>query len=354
MPLWIPSLIGGLSALLGADAADDAADAEVSAAQAAAAEAARQYDLTRQDTAPYRNVGSQALNTLGSMYGYDATRDPVGNATVQNELIRTGSGGYGGTPLNQQDWQAVNSVWRQIRPAANFSDINWAAHGGQNFSPEAAQFLSQNWGNIRRAANFGDINWNAGIVGTPGYLQQQIVQPSSNPTVGRPTGSGGWDNNALFSGSSTAMPAAAPAGPAAGPDYSSFFASPDYTFRRDEGMRGIENSFAARGGAQSGNALRALAEFNSNLAAGEFGNFFNRQAALADIGQVATNQTTGAGLATAGMTGNALQNAGASRASGILGRNAAIANGITSGYENWLYQRNPYRGAPTGRQGSWG
>src|SRR6188768_3809462 len=61
-----------------------------------------------------------------------------------------------------------------------------------------------------------------------------------------------------------------------------FQASPGYNFVRNEGQRDIGNSFAARGGAQSGNALKALAEFNSGLASGEFGNWFNRRMNLAD------------------------------------------------------------------------
>jgi hypothetical protein len=341
MALWPMALIGGLSSLLGYDSAGDAADEQSAASDAAAAEARRQYDITRQDTAPYRNIGTQALNTIGGIYGYDATSDPVGQATLQNSLIQSGSGGYGGTPLNQSDWQAIDRVWGQIRPAANFSDINWGAHGGQQFSPEAAQFLSQNWGNIRRAGNFGDINWNAGIVGTPGYQQQQITGSPANSTVGRPTANGGWDNNPLFSGSSTvgAPAAAAPGAPASAPDYSAFYKSPDYEFVRNEGIRDIGNSFAARGGSMSGNALKALTEFSSGLASGNFYNYLNQQNNLAGLGQTAVNTSANAGVNYAGMTGNALQNAGAARASGVLGQGAALANGIVGGYENFLYRR---------------
>ena len=114
-----------------------------------------------------------------------------------------------------------------------------------------------------------------------------------------------------------------------------FEASPDYQFRRNEGMRGIENSFAARGGAASGNALRALSEYNSNLASGEFGNYFNRQAALAGIGQTATNNTQSAAQNTGANVANLLGQQGQSRASGVAGQTNAWTNtlqGLLSSY----------------------
>jgi hypothetical protein len=131
------------------------------------------------------------------------------------------------------------------------------------------------------------------------------------------------------------------------PNYGAFFKSPDYNFRRVEGQRDLGNSFAARGGAFSGNALKALSEFNSNLAAGEFGNYFNRQAALAGIGQTATGQSANAGIATGQLVGNSLQNAGDARASGIAqGANAwgGALSGIGQGLGYYLANRQPSNG----------
>lgn len=112
------------------------------------------------------------------------------------------------------------------------------------------------------------------------------------------------------------------------PDMSVFFNSPDYQFRRGEGMRGIENSFAARGGAASGNALRALSEFNSNLASGEYGNFFNRNLALAGMGQAATSQGANAAQNTGANVANLFGQQGNARASGIANQTNAITGGL--------------------------
>jgi len=118
-----------------------------------------------------------------------------------------------------------------------------------------------------------------------------------------------------------------------------FRPSPDFEFRRSEGLRNIGNSFAARGGALSGNALRALTEFSSNLASQEFGNWFNRRAALAGIGQTATNTGAQVGASTASNIGNALIGAGNARASGITGSASAINNAVQGGISNFLLSR---------------
>ncbi len=122
-------------------------------------------------------------------------------------------------------------------------------------------------------------------------------------------------------------------------DPNAFQASPSYDFRRSEGLRGIENSFAAGGMGQSGNALKALADFNSGLASQEHGQWWNQQAGLAGVGQTAGNTLGQFGQNTAANVGNALQSQGDARASGYLGRSAAVANGLNDGMYNYLYRR---------------
>lgn len=107
-----------------------------------------------------------------------------------------------------------------------------------------------------------------------------------------------------------------------GGDFSGFFTSPGFEFRREEGTRGIENRFAAQGGAQSGNALRRLAEFNQNLASSEFGDFFNRNLALAGLG--GTGAGVQAGTNVSRDIANTLERQGDIRASGVLGVNDAV------------------------------
>lgn len=240
------AVVGGVASYAGAKKSSSTAAA---ASDAAVAEQRRQFDLTRADTAPYRQIGNQALNTLGSVYGYNSTPTPSVSTT-----------------------------------------------------PNGFQYMPD-----------GSIQW-------------AIPSPQPNQTP--------------------ASPAITQA------NYENFFASPDYQFRKQQGMQGIENTFSATGGAKSGNALRALADYNSNLASGEFGNWWNKQAALAGIGQTAVNTSASAGSAASSNIGNALIAGGNARASGISDAYGGINSAIQGGLSNYLLYRQlgktPYYGLPSG------
>ena len=126
----------------------------------------------------------------------------------------------------------------------------------------------------------------------------------------------------------------------------SFETSPGYEFVRDEGQRNLGNSFAARGGAFSGNALRALSQFNQGLASQEYGNWWNRGAGLAGIGQTATNTGVAAGQNFANQFGANTMAAGDARASGVLNAYSGIANAANTGLSNYMLYRGGYFGFP--------
>ena len=129
-------------------------------------------------------------------------------------------------------------------------------------------------------------------------------------------------------------------------------ADPGYAFRQAEGMKAIERSAAARGGALSGGALRGIERFGQGLASEEYGNAFsryqtnqtnrfNRLASVAGVGQTANaalgqagsnyaNAITGISQADATNQGNAILAAGNARASGYLGAGNAIGNALAA------------------------
>jgi hypothetical protein len=131
---------------------------------------------------------------------------------------------------------------------------------------------------------------------------------------------------------------------------SDFEADPGYEFRRAEGMRAIERSAAARGGALSGGALRETERFGQGLASQEYQNAFdryntgqtntfNRLASLAGVGQTSNaatgqagsnfaNAATGISQADATNQGNAILAAGNARASGYAGAGDAVGNSL--------------------------
>ena len=119
------------------------------------------------------------------------------------------------------------------------------------------------------------------------------------------------------------------------PDYSSFYKSPGYEFRFDEGQRAIERSAAARGGLMSGGMGRELTRYGQGFASGEFNQYANRLASLAGIGQTSTQATGQLGQQAAGQYGNTsnalgqtIMSGGTAQASGIAGAGNAWATGI--------------------------
>ncbi len=59
--------------------------------------------------------------------------------------------------------------------------------------------------------------------------------------------------------------------------YGDFQADPGYEFRRQEGLRAVQNSAAAQTGALSGAAAKAMEQYGQGLASQEYNNFFNRR-----------------------------------------------------------------------------
>ena len=122
-----------------------------------------------------------------------------------------------------------------------------------------------------------------------------------------------------------------------GGDDSSFYKSPGYEFVREEGTRNMENRFSAKGG--GGNAMRALNEYNNNLASTEYGNFFGRNLSAAGMGVAATGGTAMAGANAANNNSATYRGLGNDEASMRLYHGANVANAMTSGISNYLYGR---------------
>lgn len=282
--------------------AKSAAGASAAGSAAGIAEQRRQFDLIMSMLSGQRGLGNQATNALARLYGYKPTfvPDPNPNAYM------TPSQGSGDV-FNSD---GTRSIIQGTDPLGLYS-------GGSVTAERVLDPLGLFGGGKKKKKK----------------QQQQQQQLAAQ--------------NAAYEQNVAAARAAFDAEQAALPQGLDVFqASPDYNFRRDEGMRNIENSFAARGGAASGNALRALTDFNSNLASGEFGNFVNRQLAMAGLGQTATNQGVNAAMYTGGNVANLLGQQGNARASGIVNQTNAWTNGLNdlAGiYGAWM--RNKQLGA---------
>lgn len=109
----------------------------------------------------------------------------------------------------------------------------------------------------------------------------------------------------------------------------------DYGFRRSEGMRGLNNQYAVRGG--GGNAMRALVEFNQNLADAEYGDWWNRQYSMAGMGANAAAQTGQAGMNMANQIGANAMNTARTIGNAQAGAQLNWGNAANRGIENAMY-----------------
>lgn len=346
MSFWVAgaSVVGAVGgALLSSQGNKKAADKAAQGSENALGEYARQFNTIQRNTAPWRSTGVQALNDINAEFGYAPSSASFGPMTPgesgadlyepkpQKEFFNNGAGAI----LNPYTLTSKLGDARYVLDPAGklFGNLFGHKHGdekrnlkaflndnkiydlgngtlafedGRTFNQDQLQHIAGTYYGAQYAPDGDQESWKQRYDSLLGTLQKPAAQNAENASPG------------------TAIAPGAPAIAGKG-----FMASPDYAFRRAEGNRGIERTAAARGGAFSGNALKALTEFNSNLASGEYNNWFNKRAVLAGLGQTATSQENQAALYTGAQTGNALQNQGDARASGVVGRYNGLGNALS-------------------------
>lgn len=137
-----------------------------------------------------------------------------------------------------------------------------------------------------------------------------------------------------------------------------FEADPGYQFRKDEGMKAVDNSGAARGMSLSGGTLKALQKYGQGFASNEYNNAytrfnndqnsqFNKLSSTAGGGQVANNVNS---LATnfGQNAGNLITDTGNAQAAGQVGSANSWSNGLQGVVNN--YQQNQLMNLLTQRE----
>lgn len=126
-----------------------------------------------------------------------------------------------------------------------------------------------------------------------------------------------------------------------------FEADPGYAWRVSEGNKALDRSAAAKGGLYSGGQLKALTDYNSNVASNEYGNWWNRNASATDryinllsgISGSGANMQSGVNSANTGLTsqqGNYLMAGGNAAMAGANAADARLWGGINSAAQNLL------------------
>lgn len=97
-----------------------------------------------------------------------------------------------------------------------------------------------------------------------------------------------------------------------------FQQTPGYQFQVQQANDAVQNRMAALGMAGSGDAMKALATTTNGLASQEYGNYLNRLASMAGMGQTQTTNNNAAAMGAAGNMSNIAMAGGQQRASSIM------------------------------------
>lgn len=138
-----------------------------------------------------------------------------------------------------------------------------------------------------------------------------------------------------------------------------FVKDPGYTFRQLEGQKAVDNGQLARGGFDSGAALKELNRYTQDYASNEFNNAFTRDnvnkqntfnflSGDANRGLSATGTKANAFLGAANAQNAAAQNGQNTSSQLMMQGNEDMANGITQSINNLLYGLNRNKTDPYG------
>lgn len=130
-----------------------------------------------------------------------------------------------------------------------------------------------------------------------------------------------------------------------------FEADPGYAFRLKEGMRGLENSAAARGLLSSGSTLKGITDYSQGMASQEYGNAYNRYQtnranqlnplqSVMGSGQTAANTLTNAAGGLGQGLGQAAAAMGSANASSYINSGNALNNALSGGVNSYMGYNN--------------
>jgi len=103
-------------------------------------------------------------------------------------------------------------------------------------------------------------------------------------------------------------------------------ADPGYAFRLSEGMKGLQNSAAAKGLLSSGSTLKGITDYGQGMASQEYGNAYNRYQTNRANQLNPLQSLMGAGQSSANTLTNAAGNLGQGLAQGAAATGAANAS----------------------------
>ena len=116
---------------------------------------------------------------------------------------------------------------------------------------------------------------------------------------------------------------------------SDFQADPGYAFRMKEGLKGLDQQAAARGGLISGNALRAAQQYGQDLGSQEYQNAYNRYQTNRTNVLNPLQSLLGQAQSTANTLGTSGQNYANNAGTTMMAAGNARASGYTNSADAW-------------------
>lgn len=267
-----------VTAVLGNDAANKQRDAIVDGNKEAVALAKTQYDQTRADYAPFRELGYDAVNGangLRALLGLGPQSATSSIAPVSSAVGFDANAYLSANPDIGAHWQTLTANQKRQYP-----------------TPQA----------------FAAYHYD-----TVGRLEGRPVGPAS-------------------AAGASANPSSAPAAGGNG-ILEALRSTPGYEFQLGEGTRAIESSLAARGLSNSGAAQKALQKYGQGLADQTYGQAVDRMFQAANVGAGGTAAVTSAGSSYAQTAGQAALNKGDANANRAVSR-AGIWSQAIEGIED--------------------
>lgn len=279
---WVAVAVGGASLVGGymnAKGAKDAAKASAGGADRSAQVQLDMFNQSRADNEPFRQAGLTGLQEYMTLLGLPTSG--VSQAATTSS-IPTEWFGAGNIPTANSTLYASDPSYRA---AWDQAVLEHQRGFGKGYTKDSSFDAIQN-------------------------RLQQLYKPQTQTTAGGAPGTSLTQAQA----------------------FDRFRNQPGYQFGLDQGVKALESSAAASGGLFSGKAGKALTQFGQNYADQQgYTPYMNRLASLAGIGQTATGQNNQIGMQTASNVGQAYQNAGNARASGIQGSANAWGNTLNQG-----------------------
>jgi hypothetical protein len=359
---FIPAALQIGSTIYGASqqrkAASEAMQAQQQATGQQTAVERQMYEQQRQDLEPWRQVGLGALQQLSQLYGIQVPRGtfeavqgprpPIGvfsqsdylaaNPDVAAEFAKPQvAAQFGNDPNSYAAWHYNNFGAREGRTAPGMAMAGQVQTPYEAApQPQAPQPMEQRLTGIpgqeammgmetagARTAAISPEGEVSGVSMAPRADQTLQMAPAQPPAMGQPPAA--QPGQPMPGG----MPANAPAG--SDPRFASFFASPDYQYRLQQGSQNVLAQRAAMGGLESGAAMRELQNVGQQEASAEYGNYFNRLSQLAGYGPSATSQIGAAGQNYASAYGQGQQNLAAMRGQTSYAQRYATGQAVGEG-----------------------